>query len=295
MNKYKCPHCKKLFDSIKEPDLEYELCSSCGGIFLDKDELNILATGFSGNIEFCSIDENFVIDKFLPRFCPKCDVQMRKINLLGFSDVIIDYCDSCEGFFLDKYEPEQMNNYLAWIDNDTPQEFREKINGILVRCDIKGGIRMTIEPMLPGIEKIQEENFLLISAYFNKPIDFEFNISQETLSFKILKLFTRKLKSDVPTGFNHFDSVFKISCQNPILIRRFLLNAPRDLLLNFVNSSLTAYGIKGKITIDNKKITYKEGPYIDIPKFQNNEFFKRIMDKLVEIILEFEKNNQSSR
>ena len=67
----KCPACSAEMRSVKSPDLVIEECPDCQGVFLDKDELNTLATGMSGNIEYCSVDEDFHKDKFSTRVCSK--------------------------------------------------------------------------------------------------------------------------------------------------------------------------------------------------------------------------------
>jgi len=105
-----CPSCSGKMKSVIEPDVTTDVCQNCGGIFLDKGELNAFATAFAGDIEYCSIDHDTHIDRFPTRTCPKCsDQKMIKVNLLAFSSLIFDFCPSCEGFFLDKGEIDVMN------------------------------------------------------------------------------------------------------------------------------------------------------------------------------------------
>ena len=210
MNKFKCPDCKIKLNTIADPDFEYEKCPACKGIFLDKDELNILSTGLAGNIEFCSVDYEKHEDDKPVRFCPKCNKEMSKVNLLSFSSVIFDYCKNCQGFFLDSDESGKMNDYLDYIANNSPYEFRDRIDDVLVRGDINGGIRLAVNVSVPGTEAFQEENYLFISAYFNRPAEFEFNITQETLVYKFLKLFMRNTDRDLQTGNEKFDAIFKV-------------------------------------------------------------------------------------
>jgi Zn-finger nucleic acid-binding protein len=54
-------------ETVKEPDITVDRCAACGGIFLDKNELNVLATGMSGDIEYCSIDKDTHADTHKPR------------------------------------------------------------------------------------------------------------------------------------------------------------------------------------------------------------------------------------
>ena len=92
MNTLRCPNCKTIMERHPEPDVTIDVCPSCGGTFLDKNELNVLATGMSGDIEYCSIDRTTDKDKFPTRLCPKCSEQeMEKVYLLSYSDIVFDF------------------------------------------------------------------------------------------------------------------------------------------------------------------------------------------------------------
>jgi len=119
-----CPNCQVEMKKDEDGDMTTDVCPKCRGVFLDKDELNTLATGMSGNIEYCSIDNDFHQDHFPDRSCPRCsDKQMSKINLLAFSDLIFDYCSNCGGFFLDQGEVQKMNQDLRHL---TPNKEAEE-------------------------------------------------------------------------------------------------------------------------------------------------------------------------
>ncbi len=105
-----CPSCYTAMQEIAEPDISIDQCPKCEGIFLDKGELNILAAVMSRDVEYFPIDEELHKNTFPTRICPKCSNQaMRKINLLTLSDLIFDFCPTCEGFFLDVGELEAMH------------------------------------------------------------------------------------------------------------------------------------------------------------------------------------------
>ena len=92
---------------VKEeyPDITIDVCSNCQGVFLDKDELNSLATGLASDIEFCSAGHKVDNDKFPIRNCPKCEEHpMIKVDMLRYSDTIFDHCETCGSFFLDRGE-----------------------------------------------------------------------------------------------------------------------------------------------------------------------------------------------
>ena len=130
-----CPGCKSRMARVKDTDIWVDRCTSCSGVFLDKNELNVLATGMSGDIEYCSIDAKKHEDKFAARSCPVCpDQPMRKIDLLIYADTIFDYCPNCEGFYLDKGELAAMNCELEELNRDRlPEEYRGYRGEHLVR------------------------------------------------------------------------------------------------------------------------------------------------------------------
>lgn len=98
-----CPKCSNEMDKQTYDDLEVDRCPSCGGIFLDKGELeeidnkNLgplidLATG-TGDAE--KMDRQ-------PAHCHRCDNPM--MALKGADDIQFDWCDKCEGMFFDRGE-----------------------------------------------------------------------------------------------------------------------------------------------------------------------------------------------
>ncbi len=159
MRPFKCPHCQSEMKYLKEPDMSIDRCSSCGGLFLEKGELNALASSMKGDIEYNSIQSSDDITaKFPIRDCPKCSGQkMEKVNLLAFSDIIFDHCPSCESFFLDKGELKEMNEYLKNLTpHDVEQEYRGYRDGHLVRIDRKQGIYIS-SPGLAGMKNMAAE------------------------------------------------------------------------------------------------------------------------------------------
>ena len=129
MDLLSCPRCKSEMLKIEDPDITIDRCSECGGTFLDKGELDVLATGMAGEIEVCSVDPAERTDEHAYRDCPRamCEGdEMRKINLLIYTDIIFDYCEKCGGFFLDKGEIKDMNKELVQLTKEKKAEdFRE--------------------------------------------------------------------------------------------------------------------------------------------------------------------------
>ena len=86
-----CPGCKSPMETVNEADIKVDRCAHCGGVFLDKDELNVLATGMSGNIEYCSID-----DKEAPSRNRTSKLATQPwIPCLSFREVMSTKCKPC--------------------------------------------------------------------------------------------------------------------------------------------------------------------------------------------------------
>ncbi|MFH1845085.1 MAG: zf-TFIIB domain-containing protein, partial [bacterium] len=89
MTQIQCPNCGEAMTTVQDHDITTDTCASCGGVFLDKAELNALATGMAGDIEYCSVDDTIHADKFAERSCPRCDDQeMHKVCLLCYTDIV---------------------------------------------------------------------------------------------------------------------------------------------------------------------------------------------------------------
>jgi len=112
-----CPRCKKkLVEDVRENE-RLDVCRSCGGLWLHKDQLNSLLKESGGDVESLSITETAEKDKYPVIHCRHCTaVKMKKIHFLEYSDVVMDYCPSCGAFWLDKNELEKMHEYVKRID-----------------------------------------------------------------------------------------------------------------------------------------------------------------------------------
>ncbi len=113
MSKLKCPKCEnvELFEKQFE-GTPVEVCDECGGIWLNKGELNKIAHPISGDIEFCSHETS---GKKSPSGleCPVCKgVQLVRANFIEFSDIMLDVCLECHGIWLDKGELEAINTEI---------------------------------------------------------------------------------------------------------------------------------------------------------------------------------------
>ncbi|MFQ6027378.1 MAG: zf-TFIIB domain-containing protein [Dehalococcoidia bacterium] len=247
-----CPRCYKQMLTIQEPDIKVEKCSGCAGIFWDEGELNVLATGMAGNIEFCSIDQDDHADEFPIISCPRCaERQMDKINLLAFSDLVFDFCRNCKGYFLDAGEIDQMNRILKELTSSrTEEEIREEIDGYLVRLDVRNN------PNAAG-----RLVYLLASVYFRQPLGLGFRLFNEGWAAKLAKAFNIYPGQDFQTGNGLFDSEFIVQIVDIEKAHRLLSTEVQDNILKFANGPGGIFTIPGKISIYDTHITYSEGPY----------------------------------
>jgi uncharacterized protein len=281
MNEFICPDCNTQLDTIHNPDIVYEKCPKCLGIFLDSGELDKLVIGNSSiDVELTySLPDNFD-NKFVSRLCPKCRKRMQCVQLLNISGVFFSHCESCEGFFLENLKIDQFNDYLSSItEHKCKEEYRDFIKDTLVRVDIEKGFSLYV---FRGNTAYNPQNFVLIQAYYETPLNIALHISKENLYFKIAKLFQIKTKESHVENLA-FDNYFKIYTSDEQRLNKIFNFNVSSQIMEFINSSLRLYKIKGTLQIYDNCIVYKEGPYADIPRYQDNSSFNRIIDNLVNL------------
>jgi len=110
----KCPRCEcemeiQNKDGI-ENSIEIDVCSKCGGTWLDASELKHLDDNFFVNLEEISYKDVEPTDTDSEVHCPRCDGSpvLRKVTPPEFPDVVIDTCPTCSGFWLDKGEMDKL-------------------------------------------------------------------------------------------------------------------------------------------------------------------------------------------
>jgi len=287
MSDYNCPNCNINMKDVDEPDILYERCPKCEGIFLDKDELNTLVTGMSGDIELASIDMDNHKDIFGTRKCPKCDnVDMRKINLLRFSNILYDYCPECEGFFLDKNELDTTNVEVAKLtENEITDEFRKNIDNFLVRGDVIPSLTLggNMFRQTTGMLKAEPVLYYRICVYYPQPLDFDVNLFKEKLTFKFGKLFGINKQQDIKTGHDEFDSFFVIQSDNKEKALNMFNNELIEEIIKFKKNPIAVIDKSDSIELNSEGIFYLEGPYSKTEKLNFEEESKQIVKYMVSI------------
>ena len=107
-----CPRCEKPTSPRSVAGDEIDFCESCGGMFLDAGQLNRIAEPTAGDLEYSTIDRDPLRheDAFGPIRCPSCDgATMQKVEFNIETDIILDHCAACAGFWLDGKELERIN------------------------------------------------------------------------------------------------------------------------------------------------------------------------------------------
>jgi Zn-finger nucleic acid-binding protein len=277
-----CPECQIKMESIKEPDIEYEKCSKCNGIYLDEGELNLLAVGHSCNVELSFINLAGK-PEYVNKICPKCSNTMTRVTVGQFSFIYFDYCRNCGGYFLDQSKKERLNYYLESItENHSSERFRDYISGVLVRVDVKSSFSAMSASEGSVQTSPQGHNYVIITAYYKEPLYIDLLIVQESVLFKLYKMLFRNRELELSANDPKFNDKFKIHATNEMKMNLCFANAT-SYIMNFVDKSPRAYSLPGKLTFYDNRVTYSEGPYSDIPVYRHNENFISLMQDLAEI------------
>lgn len=263
MSLLKCPSCNSTMEKVKEPDITVDRCSKCGSTFLDKGELNVLATGMAGNIEYCSVDDEENPDTYPSRKCPKCTEQrMKKMALLCYTDIILDFCPKCEGFYLDKGEIKEMNIELSKLaPKKVAEEYRGHIEGHLVCLDKLNEIRMSAG--VGGMGSVPRDVcFLKITVYLNNPLNLGLRIYSEKWTDKFTKAIGLFSRQDIQVGDTKLDSSFIIQGNKSseiisLLSRKNIIEG----LLHLASKKPKMFTNSGKLEILDNCIVLTEGPY----------------------------------
>ncbi|MEW6570883.1 MAG: zf-TFIIB domain-containing protein [Nitrospirota bacterium] len=110
-----CPRCKVNLEIYIQKGEEYDICPSCGGLWLDRDEFRRATAELSayrdkevkGDYKQGSASDSV---KYLP--CVRCSKIMNRKNFAKISGVIVDECAN-HGVWLDAGELEKIRNFVA--------------------------------------------------------------------------------------------------------------------------------------------------------------------------------------
>lgn len=104
-----CPACKKAMITLELADVEIDHCISCGGIWLDSGELELLLDAPEKAKQLLNSFREDAVEAEQSRKCPICHKRMAKI-LVGQSNppLRIDECRRNHGVWFDRGELEDI-------------------------------------------------------------------------------------------------------------------------------------------------------------------------------------------
>lgn len=283
MAKRICPVCNIEMQVKSSPDFNMDECSQCRGIFLDKSELNAIATSLAGDIEHMTADDIDNDDRYPNRKCPNCkDTTMRKMELLGCSGIVFDYCESCDGFFLDKNEIEEMNKELVILTKrKLNEEYRGEIKGYLVRKD---RTNVSVIKGTGPIERLQLGFNVRVSVYFKRPLNVGTRITSEDIGFKFTKLIGIQHKEDIQTGNSELDGKVIIQADDGASLKSILnQDSIANAIVGYIKHKPKLFTFATKFEILDDCISCIGGPYAEKLNYNVDDDPEVVVEKLITV------------
>lgn len=145
----RCPGCNSLLRAEKHQHVEFNICSTCRGIWVSGEQFHALAVlvAAEGQVE-SSVKLTFKPRKALRpgpdnpiRVCPECTLPMREFNYAYDSNVFLDRCEKCKGIWLDpneiidiakhiQYNPEMVAFGKTFLDMKFNRSAEEEAEGL---------------------------------------------------------------------------------------------------------------------------------------------------------------------
>lgn len=112
----KCPNCRTDLAHAKQSGVDVELCRTCKGMWLTRQELNALEDEVFdlGDDEKGSLVFGSTADS---RLCPQCAKAMNKFNY-RFYDLEMDFCGDGHGFWLEAGEDQRVLDLMKKEEDD---------------------------------------------------------------------------------------------------------------------------------------------------------------------------------
>ena len=114
----------------KKAELSYDICETCGSLWLDAGELDKMAFKVAGSIEFSSEEEDKTPEK-QAKTCPRCEaLPLSRVRFLGETNIILHHCKNCGGFWLDGHELNRIDHKLEKIMPVSGKGFSDFVNNV---------------------------------------------------------------------------------------------------------------------------------------------------------------------
>jgi Zn-finger nucleic acid-binding protein len=114
-----CPLCKEPMIVLELDEVEIDHCLSCGGIWLDAGELELLLEDAAQKDAFLSSFETDRSSKEKTIKCPVCKKKMDKILVGADQEIQIDRCRRNDGIWLDEGELEEILKMSSFGQDNT--------------------------------------------------------------------------------------------------------------------------------------------------------------------------------
>jgi len=120
----------------------YDICEACGSIWFDAGEMDAVVLPVYRSVEKSSTERAQGVSEPL-RQCPRCgDAYMNKVLFLAYSDILLDRCWKCHGFWLDGGELKLINRNLRELkaEHGFSEKYGELIANSLASMNLIGGV-----------------------------------------------------------------------------------------------------------------------------------------------------------
>lgn len=113
-----CPRGDSQLETKTINQTSVQTCPQCGGMFLEHGQLNRIADRTPGDLEYSSVDLDSGShgDDHGTLNCPRDNSPMVKVDFNIDSSIILDYCKSCSGFWLDGGELARINQEVKRLN-----------------------------------------------------------------------------------------------------------------------------------------------------------------------------------
>ena len=112
-----CPVCKYDMIVVEYHNIELDYCNSCRGVWFDSGELELLlkSQGLEEPKAFFEgiLDSQEIASPEKKRTCPICGRRMKKTDISGQPEIVIDICRDNHGLWFDGGEVAQLIRHLA--------------------------------------------------------------------------------------------------------------------------------------------------------------------------------------
>ncbi len=116
-----CPHCHSTTHQQVHGGVEVDICSACGGLWLDARAIHRVIRERSGQ----DPDELFTEPNLSSTLaCPRCEgaPPLMEVGFRGVDEIDLDICKTCHGLFIPDEEAQAITRLLKWLEDEEPAE-----------------------------------------------------------------------------------------------------------------------------------------------------------------------------